>query len=819
MSPWAIFGLTAALCLGLAAPAVSRPFTLADLFSLERLGAAEITADGRYLVAQVEAGTDQAQRFDGDGFTTSYLGRVKVIDLQSTAPVRDLAPPAQGAGLVAGPLSPEGGRMVLQGYTSGGWDTGIAELASGQVRWLGLPSDLAVFGRSTQWVSEAELLMIAMPPGEPPAYLGAIRQTTSRQTELWRRAAHGEGPTYSLVGSGPGLDIWPQAAAQRLLQVDIKNGVQRTLAAGRFLDFEASPGGRWVAALSLAEPLQPTPDQAVRVTSPGRRRDLLLIERSSGAVWRPLPHIDVQPLMLSWSPSGARLLVLGASPEGRVTLWLIDPQAQTVVAPAEGLVTPSLTTLGAGFLTASAGWLGETPVLRGQPAGDAKARADWFVLGGERARNLTSDLAAPPAAIAAQTTTGLIFTGPEGLHDLSPTGQIRRLGPAGGSPLRPLPLGAGFRFEAGEPPRQDAVWTNDNGVLRRLAPQSRQDAIEVGSGANLLATHGASAVIRRRDAHGVSTIVLARATEERSLFSLNPSLAQITPLKVRPVEHKGPSGQDLTSWYAAPTARAEANRGPPPLIVLPYPGAVYDGPPSLLRADTWAPTPHAALLAAHGFAVLAPSLPGPTREFEPASGLGVQIALAVEAVLAQGLADPHRVALWGHSFGGYGALVAATQSDRYAAVIAQAAKTDLIAGWSALKPYDRLTPEAGPALLAPMGWTETGQGGLGTPPWLAPERYQRNSPLMAADKIQTPVLLIHGDQDFVPLPQAEAMFAALYRQGKAAWLMTLFGEGHLPANPSNISAIYEVVLPWLDLQFEQAVSPVSSNDAPTLQEP
>jgi dipeptidyl aminopeptidase/acylaminoacyl peptidase len=109
-----------------------------------------------------------------------------------------------------------------------------------------------------------------------------------------------------------------------------------------------------------------------------------------------------------------------------------------------------------------------------------------------------------------------------------------------------------------------------------------------------------------------------------------------------------------------------------------------------------------------------------------------------------------------------------------------------------------------------MGFNETGQGGLKGPPWRDPERYRRNSPLFQADRVTTPIMLIHGDQDYVALAQGQAMFNALYRQNKDATLLTLFGERHLPASPANLRAIYAEVLPWLADRLEAPSTPAAA---------
>src|ERR1043166_9476012 len=48
-------------------------------------------------------------------------------------------------------------------------------------------------------------------------------------------------------------------------------------------------------------------------------------------------------------------------------------------------------------------------------------------------------------------------------------------------------------------------------------------------------------------------------------------------------------------------------------------------------------------------------------------------------------------------------------------------------------------------------FTKSGQAALGAPPWKDVERYIRNNPIFYADRVETPVLIIQGDMDFIPI--------------------------------------------------------------------
>ena len=78
-----------------------------------------------------------------------------------------------------------------------------------------------------------------------------------------------------------------------------------------------------------------------------------------------------------------------------------------------------------------------------------------------------------------------------------------------------------------------------------------------------------------------------------------------------------------------------------------------------------------------------------------------------------------------------------------------------------------------------MGQYEHGQSRIGGSLWERPLRFIENSPIFTADKIQTPLLMMHNDQDTaVPWEQGIELFVALRRLGQPAWLLNYNGEPH-----------------------------------------
>jgi dipeptidyl aminopeptidase/acylaminoacyl peptidase len=77
------------------------------------------------------------------------------------------------------------------------------------------------------------------------------------------------------------------------------------------------------------------------------------------------------------------------------------------------------------------------------------------------------------------------------------------------------------------------------------------------------------------------------------------------------------------------------------------------------------------------------------------------------------------------------------------------------------------------------------------------ERYVRNSPITYAERVTTPLMIVQGDMDYVPIQQGEKFFTALYRQNKAASFVRYWGEGHIIESPANVSDLWTRIYAWL----------------------
>lgn len=146
------------------------------------------------------------------------------------------------------------------------------------------------------------------------------------------------------------------------------------------------------------------------------------------------------------------------------------------------------------------------------------------------------------------------------------------------------------------------------------------------------------------------------------------------------------------------------------------------------------------------------------------------IVPGVLSVLDRGFVDPARIGVQGHSWGGYQVAYMITKTDLFAAAEAGAPVSNMTSAYGGIR--------WGTGMSRMFQYERT-QSRLGASLWERRDRYIENSPLFWADRIETPLLMLHNDEDTaVPWYQGIELFVALRRLGKPAWLVNYNGEPH-----------------------------------------
>jgi dipeptidyl aminopeptidase/acylaminoacyl peptidase len=128
------------------------------------------------------------------------------------------------------------------------------------------------------------------------------------------------------------------------------------------------------------------------------------------------------------------------------------------------------------------------------------------------------------------------------------------------------------------------------------------------------------------------------------------------------------------------------------------------------------------------------------------------------------------VGVQGHSWGGYQIAYMVTKTDIFAAAEAGAPVVNMTSAYGGIRWGSGMSR---------MFQYERTQSRLGGSLWEVRPRYIENSPLFWADNVETPVLMLHNDEDTaVPWYQGIEYFVALRRLHKPVWLLNYNGEPH-----------------------------------------
>jgi dipeptidyl aminopeptidase/acylaminoacyl peptidase len=282
------------------------------------------------------------------------------------------------------------------------------------------------------------------------------------------------------------------------------------------------------------------------------------------------------------------------------------------------------------------------------------------------------------------------------------------------------------------------------------------------------------------DDEGLRFITLRESELEQPNFFIRDltfdSLTQLTRFKHPYPEYKGitktqikykrSDGTQLTGNLYLP-ANYDSSQGPLPVLMWAYPleyknkqvaSQVRESPYAFPYIGYWGPMPYLA----NGIAVFDdPKMPIigegtqlPNNNFR--SQLVSSAKAAVDVLVEQGIADPKHIAIGGHSYGAFMVANLLAHSDLFVAGIARSGA------------YNRS--------LTPFGFQ-----GEERDFWQAQNVYSAMSPFFHVDKINEPLLMIHGAEDpnsgTFPM-QSQRMYAAMKGLGKDARLVMMPHEGH-----------------------------------------
>lgn len=181
-----------------------------------------------------------------------------------------------------------------------------------------------------------------------------------------------------------------------------------------------------------------------------------------------------------------------------------------------------------------------------------------------------------------------------------------------------------------------------------------------------------------------------------------------------------------------------------------------------------ASTINIAYFVSNGYLVFDPNIY--YKDGEPGESAYNSVVSAAKYLGKNKWVDTTKMAIQGQSWGGYQVAYLVTRTNKFAAAGAGAPVANMTSAYGGIR--------WGTGLSRQFQY-ERSQTRLGATLWEKPELYIKNSPLFRADKIKTPVLIMHNDADgAVPWYQGIEYFTALRRLGKKVWLLQYNGEDH-----------------------------------------
>lgn len=219
--------------------------------------------------------------------------------------------------------------------------------------------------------------------------------------------------------------------------------------------------------------------------------------------------------------------------------------------------------------------------------------------------------------------------------------------------------------------------------------------------------------------------------------------------------------------------------------------------------EHYAPEAHRSIInftfyASRGYLVFVPDIH--YKEGYPGESAMQSVMPGVTMLANRDYVDSDRIGVQGHSWGGYQIAHMVTKTDLFAAAEAGAPVSNMISAYGGIR--------WGTGMSRMFQYEET-QSRIGGSLWDMPMRYINNSPIFQADRIDTPLMMMHNDEDSaVPWEQGIELFVALRRLNKPAWLLNYTGEVHWPTDLAEMRDWTTRMQQFFDHYLKGAPAPV-----------
>lgn len=815
----------------------SRTFSTDLMMMSEGIGEAVFTPNGERLLVERWGGYAESWNggwsLDGDERSTLLS-----VDLDEVSPPRPVQAADERTWISA--LSPSGRLAVIGWFDGTAAKVGIYDTRSGELRKFEIPMGVSGFESHYRpvWLSDEEFILVSPTLAFQQLVGARVAHQHARTARLVANTLSGDEAGVTVLGSGPHWSA-AQRGAHSLLRVNARTGTAATLAEGEFAQLSLSPDRRRLAVLRRVDSVDVSdvPLSPLHYFDANLQLTVFDLEANGSSVL-PCEDCNVTYNSMRWSPQGTKLFFSTRAPVsgnlqhenfyfnfGSLRLSRFPSSFELKVEEDRWdstYVVPFV------WLTDDIGAVrvipGGLPDTSGETGGSM--RHDWYAVPLDGAPTL---LTSQSGSLAGEGGLGDFVAVHEGRLLLMADGDLWQISPDGArrnlTADIPEDVSPWCSYEAHARqtrqvcrgfPREYFVRNPDEAALEQgwltlrtvVDGEHRENLIFLNvrdgriqrisgpPGAQLVsASPLAQAALFLRTTDDGDELLMVDSGATRVILRINNHLQGVARSDLVGLVRREPGeSQDRYDWLLLPPDHEPGQRHP--LLVYFYPDTAYsEQAPAVDLRDVLFNNPN--IPAAKGYAVLMASMkissygqPG-----NPMTEMHEQLVRAAQNAVEAGYADPDRWALMGQSYGGYGTNSVITQTNAFRAAIASASISNLTSAYATSINH---ATELDSSFAISAMLAETGQFRMGGAPWADAERYVRNSPVFFADRVNTPLLLIHGENDGISSVEAEQMFHALLRQNKDAAFLRYWGEGHRIESPANIRDLWERVIPWLD---------------------
>lgn len=793
------------------------PKPLADLVTVPPTPAVSVSGKGDYLLileraanptiaelSQPElklAGLRMNPATNGPSRTIFLTGlRLKKLPVGQEVALSGLPSPAQLGNVQ---WSPDETKIAFTNTTDSRIELYIADVATATARRLGDLALNGVLGAPFRWVSDSKTLIVKAIPTNRGAAPAAARIPVGPTIQQNVAGGRGQAPTYQdLLKSPSDEQQFTYYATAQVMRVSLEGQAQPIGEAGLIMSAEPSPDGRYVMTETAHTPFS----YLVPVRRFPTRTDVFSID---GKLVKTLADSPLQE-NVPYSPDGA--------PTGpRNYAWREDVPASVYYTEAQDKGDPKVKAeirdrvylIDAPFTAQPKEIYAAASRFRGFEWGNentALANEYWW-----QSRKVITKLVNPTTW---QATTLFDRSNEDRYSDPGDPDMKHNL--YGRSVLNLLPNNEIMMVNAqGASPKGDQPFVS---ILNLGTKQSRIVWRSGGAGADATVFERPVTVLDAAKGLVLTTRETPDENPNYYIRNLSPkgkkvaALTQVTTfphpypqlkgVQKQQLRYKRADGVELSATLYLP-AGYKKEQGPLPTFLWAYPaefkdkqaaGQVSGSPYQFNRINYWG----AAAFVTMGYAILDnASIPIVGEgDKEPNDTYVEQLVSSAKAAIDEGVrlgvVDSTRVGVGGHSYGAFMTANLLSNSNLFRAGIARSGA------------YNRT--------LTPFGFQNEQRSY-----WQAPDVYNKMSPFMNADKMKTPLLLVHGEADnntgTFPI-QSERYYNALKGFGATTKLVLLPYESHgYTAKESLLHMLWEMN-GWLDAYVKNP-KPTTQGQSPS----